>query len=374
MQRVCVFCGERPVGKTSEHVLPQWVIELTGDANRVAEFGYDHLENGAVARRSFAYDSLKFPACQSCNQTYSALEAATKPVVQKMLSESALSVRDLSTLLDWLDKVRVGLWLGFLYLDRNPMAAEPHYFVGNRIGQHDRMLAIFRSERERSQGFSFIGCDTPLFAITPCCFCLRINHLWFLNISYMNLLSRRLGFPYPSETFLLEDDGVFSYFRRGRNRIMRPVLKKTLSLHGTVLYQPMFMGNVRGKLNGKMERELYDTEYVRNNCLSWDDGVGNVFIDEHAGVKAYSARPSLNWIPGKVYRPEDMLVEIQQMTFDWQLYLDSLRPSLKLVSREKKGAVIKKRSVGVWYNKEMLQLLRTVTKEIETSPLIIERG
>lgn len=367
-----MFCGRRPAGKTSEHILPQWMIKLTGNPDRVAEFGYRHLENGAMVRRRFAYSSLKFPACQTCNQTYSELEATTKPVIKKMLSEVALSMGDLSMVLDWLDKVRVGLWLGFLYLDRNPMAAKPHYFVGNRIGQHDRVVGVFRNEKGKSKGLSFIGCDTPLFAITPSCFCLRVNHLWFLNMSYMNLLSRRLGFPYPSETFLLEDDGVSAYFRSGRNRIMRPVLKKPFSLYGTVLYQPMFMGNVRGKLNGGMERELYDTEYVRNNCMSWDNGIGKVFIDDHIMVKTYSARPSLDWIPSKMYRLEDMLLEIQRMTFDWQLYVDSLHPSLKLVSREKKGAVVEKRHVGAWYNQEVLKLLRMTAKEIVASPLVSE--
>jgi len=78
MQRVCVFCGGRPIGKTSEHILPQWVIELTGDPNRVVQFGYGRFVDGAMARRTFAYNSLKFPACQSCNQTYSELEMLTK--------------------------------------------------------------------------------------------------------------------------------------------------------------------------------------------------------------------------------------------------------------------------------------------------------
>jgi hypothetical protein len=35
MAEVCVFCGERPQSKTKEHVIPKWLIEMTGgDGNR----------------------------------------------------------------------------------------------------------------------------------------------------------------------------------------------------------------------------------------------------------------------------------------------------------------------------------------------------
>ena len=168
MQRVCIFCGRRPEIKASEHVLPKWLIELTGDPKRKAEFGYNHLENGELVKRAFSFDALKFPACKSCNQNFSELEAKTKAIVQEIITEDALSASELCTLLDWFDKIRIGLWLGYQYLDKNPMAIAPHYYVETRIGQHDRMLAIFKMDGNK-EGLNSVGCDTPAFALTPSC-------------------------------------------------------------------------------------------------------------------------------------------------------------------------------------------------------------
>jgi hypothetical protein len=41
MDKICVFCGEKPKSRNSEHVIPQWLIELTGNPKRIASFGYE---------------------------------------------------------------------------------------------------------------------------------------------------------------------------------------------------------------------------------------------------------------------------------------------------------------------------------------------
>jgi len=187
MKRVCIFCGERPQSRSSEHVLPQWLIELTGDPKRTAQFGYRHLGNGQFVRRQFSFKTFKFPACKSCNQSFAELEGKARTVVQKMMSKDFLSDVELNTLFDWFDKVRIGLWIGYLYLGKNLVAVTPHFYVEKRIGQHDRMLDIFISGGNR-QGLNFAGCDTPSFAFTPSCFSIRINNFAFLNISCPNLL------------------------------------------------------------------------------------------------------------------------------------------------------------------------------------------
>ena len=149
MERVCIFCGKRPESKTSEHVLPQWLIELTGNPKRAAKFGYKHLEKGRFVERKFSFNDFKFPACKSCNQDFAKLEADAKDIAQKIIYEDFLSESEWSTLLDWFDKIRIGLWLGYLYLDKNPLAISPHYHIEHRIRQHDRMLAIFKADGTR---------------------------------------------------------------------------------------------------------------------------------------------------------------------------------------------------------------------------------
>ena len=65
MEKVCIFCGERPASKNLEHVLPQWLIKLTGHPKRMAKFGYDKdFEKGGVVKRSFAFNAFKFPSCK----------------------------------------------------------------------------------------------------------------------------------------------------------------------------------------------------------------------------------------------------------------------------------------------------------------------
>jgi hypothetical protein len=116
MDRVCVFCGNQPEIRTLEHVVPRWLIELTGDPKRIARFGYRHLENGNIVQRYYSFDAFKFPACKSCNETYGILEENVKKIIIRILAEEALSELEFNTLLDWFDKVRIGLWLGYRYL------------------------------------------------------------------------------------------------------------------------------------------------------------------------------------------------------------------------------------------------------------------
>lgn len=356
MRKVCVFCGERPESKTSEHVLPQWLIELTGDPKRTTEFGYQHLENGELAKRKFSFDAFKFPACKLCNQSFAALEAETKSIVTKLVNEESLSELEFNILFDWFDKIRIGLWLGYRYLDKNAMAIEPHYYINSRIGQHDRMLLILKADDKR-QGLSFVGCDTPSFALTPSCFSLRINNFCFLNMSYPELLCRRIGFPYPLETYMMEDERLFCRFVKGRNRIMRPVLKKVINIQGTELYQPIFAGII-GSTDNTVTTKLYDTEYVRDNCISWEKGIGKVFIKNDSRLNLYSKESSKEWVPNRSYSFEDLLFDLQILTFDWQLYINSLRPSIKLLSKEKKNIIIRKRKLSKWYNEEIMRILR----------------
>ena len=356
MERVCVFCGGGLESKTLEHVLPQWLIELTGNPKRMAYFGYKHSENDELARRIFSFNAFKFPACKSCNQSFAKLEAHAKAIAQKVMSNDLLSESELNTLLDWFDKIRIGLWLGYQYLDKNPLGVIPHYHIEKRIGQHDRMLAIFKADGNR-EGLNFVGCDTPTFAHTPSCFSICINNFCFLNMSYPNLLARRMGFPFPLETYMMEDERLKARFARGRNRIMRPVLKKLINIKGTELYQPIFAGLFHF-VGSESEKELYDVEYVRNNCISWERGIGRMFIKNNSEVNAYTKSPSREWVPKRTYNFEELRFEIQVLTMEWQLYImDNLRPSLELLSKERRSKIYKLHALSRDYNKAAIKLV-----------------
>jgi hypothetical protein len=361
MEKVCIFCGGQLGSKTLEHVLPQWLIELTGNPKRMAEFGYKKSEKGQFVKRRFAFNAFKFPSCKECNQKFANLEAGVNVVVQKMMLEDSLSESELSTLLDWFDKVRIGLWLGFLYLDKNPLAISPHFHVQHRIRQHDRMLAIFKAAGN-IKGLSFAGCDTPAFAQTPSCFSLRINSLWFFNVSYPNLLARRMGFPFPMETYMMEDGRLDCSFAKGRNRMMRPVLRKPIGIKGTELYQPIFFGNIVDADSEKVKR-LYDTKYVRDNCISWEEGIGRIYRKRDSEVAACNTSPSMEWLPEGTHDFKELQFEMQLLTFEWQLYIiKNMKPSVKFLSGETKRQTIKLFNLGEYYNRKMVEILNKVKR------------
>ena len=136
MDKFCVFCGEKPEEKSVEHIIPKWLIELTGNPKRKAYFGYQHEIKPHPQRRTFSFDAFKFPSCASCNQKYSALEGSTKSIIEKMLAYDSISAADIKVLLDWFDKVRVGLWLGYQYLDENPAGITPKFYIEKRIARN----------------------------------------------------------------------------------------------------------------------------------------------------------------------------------------------------------------------------------------------
>src|SRR5436189_6336335 len=124
--KFCIFCGGPPNDKTKEHVLPQWLIELTGPRKRVVNFGVNLL-TGQQPR--FDWTSFVFPACDACNQRYARLEVTAKKIVEKLLEGIPVSGNEYIEFLDWLDKVRIGLWLGYYYLHKNPTGISPNFHI-----------------------------------------------------------------------------------------------------------------------------------------------------------------------------------------------------------------------------------------------------
>lgn len=358
MKKFCVFCGEKPEGKSKEHIIPRWLIELTGSPRRIAKFGFQNRKHTLSGERRYSFDAFRFPSCESCNDNFSRLEAATQPVIQKVISDDSISATEFSTLLDWFDKIRIGLWLAYLYLDKNPAGIAPKFYIARRIGVHDRMLTIFKADGDQ-KGLNYCGTDMPSFWYTPSCFSLRINNYCFLNISLNDLFSRRIGFPYLVDTYMIENQQILGHYAQGRNRVMVPILRKRFSIHGTELYQPMFPDSVHDP-NAK---KLYDTKYVHENSMSWEQGIGKVFIQDNTELKEYPVSPSKIWIPRKTYAFEALLFEMQILTFEWQIYVDSQAPSSEMLSKEEKRSYRQHLRLNKLHNKEMVQMLRKMAQE-----------
>lgn len=278
MGKKCIFCGKTMEEKTKEHVIPQWLIKMTGDKNRVATFGIDYSKifNDEIAkediqRRKYSFLNFTFPACKRCNETYgSTLEADMLNILTKVINEQKVNHNDIVNMLDWFDKVRIGLWLGYLYYNEQLENIEPKFYINDRVGLKDRALYIYKCE-EDVKGINFVGPGGMLFSMIPSCFLMRINNYFFLNISTDFLLLKDLGFPYPEIITIDEDGHLYDKLVGGNKEINQDILSQfKIKNTSKAIFQPVFK-------QYKAICELDDT-YVRNNSIAQAEGNGCIYI------------------------------------------------------------------------------------------------
>lgn len=199
----CVFCG-KPVGKAErsrEHVIPMWMLRATGDPNRVIKIESDPITGADVVRPA---STFHFPACKPCNEKYGkTLEARAKNAIESLMAGKSLAVAHCYWLLDWLDKVRVGLWLGYNMLHKEEFA--PKFRIDQRIGIKDRVAIVSVDPDDRTKGFALGGMDNQVFRTSQAGMYLKINNLRILSLSFDGFVSRYAGMPFPKELLALSD-------------------------------------------------------------------------------------------------------------------------------------------------------------------------
>jgi hypothetical protein len=279
--KFCVFCGKKPEGKTKEHIIPQWLIKLTGDPNREITIGIAStliLGKREYDLRKYSFSSFHFPACRNCNSEFSKLEDDAKEIMEKILQREFISNIEISKLLDWLDKVRTGLWLGGLLLDRDLAPVRPNFYIKDRIGEKDRCLVVYEMNDDW-KGIQFSGTNFPAFSFTPSCFSLCVNNYYFLNISTDFLFSRNIGFPFSVDKYFLDQDSrTIVSMSPGLERIRLPLLKFRFAKPSIELYQPMISKKF---CESQVEiAELYQRDFIKTNCLDFQGGIGGVFYME----------------------------------------------------------------------------------------------
>ena len=329
--KFCVFCGCRPQGKTKEHIIPRWLIELTGDPSREAYFGFSKNFDADPKHRKYAFDQFTFPACNKCNNKYSSLEAQVNPVLKNILADRPIPAYQVSLFLDWLDKVRVGLWLGMMQLDNNSAFVDPKFHIETRIGQSDRLLIV-----EKSNGFdkrlNFGGADTYSFSMTPSAFVLIVNNYYFTNISYAFLFSGRLGFPFPqNKTISPDHDRIDCDFLAGNKRIMKPLIRRTIFEKGIRIFQPMFGYG----LVGDSVKPYYESDYVRTHSMNYETGRGNIF-EENVSLKEYHEHDLINLTPLYIHDDCEQFIKSAINIHTWQNWLSSGLPDMRRLSPDQK--------------------------------------
>lgn len=345
MKKGCIFCGKSIISKSLEHVIPQWLIKHTGDPDRKVPIGIDWNTGKLI---EYSFNALKFPACDSCNSNFSNLESRTKEIIIKILDEQPLLNEQFSILLGWFDKVRIGLWLGSLLLNKNIFGVAPNFYINSRIDIADRMLLIYKTS-DRQKGIQFIGVGTPFFGYCPTCFGLVINQFYFINISTDFLFSRRLGLPYPPKKSLTDEGKIACDFVEGKKRILFPLIKKHFDKTCSEIYQPI----IRPEL---IHEEIYNNDYVTNYFDIHFSSLGKILINYHNTVVDYSKVSGKQWIPEKVHERNILSKLVSKEVISFQDWLTDDMPSpdgltLENKQRYKKTKELIKRTNKLFYQK-----------------------
>lgn len=190
----CVFCGENPVSKTKEHVLPQWLIEYTGDPKRLMNLPVFDPKNRSYSMKQISFDQFVFPACSVCNNRFAELEGKAKQAFLGLFEKRTINLQCADILLDWFDKVRIGLWLSAQVWNKFPIFINPKFHIQDRIALHDRLL-YFSSCKQSQKGLRFAGVGDPVFKSIPSFFSLRVCNMAFVSASAVGICAGALGLP-----------------------------------------------------------------------------------------------------------------------------------------------------------------------------------
>lgn len=348
MEKLCVFCGQRPRAKNQEHVIPQWLIKITGDPGRQAYLGRSW-HSPALEKREFTWKAFTFPACTVCNDKYAKLEGAAKSVLEPMLGYEAVGAQQLDILLDWLDKVRTGLWLGKRYLNKNYRGLAPMFHISQRVGSKDRYLIVYRVDDDGEAGIGIGGTETPLFDYIPSCFTLMINNLQFLNVSYDFILAHRFGFPYVKSRKMRSGGGEWIEMNPGVELQKFPLVERRLKTGGTQVFQPMVpWSHFKGEGDADDHiRNLYDRPFVRERCMDYERGRGKVYWRVGKWLKEYPETPSTAWVPKQRFARGELMYqtgiiagEILEELFRDSADLDALPEDERTsIESQRKGAL-----------------------------------
>ena len=269
--KTCIFCGNKPNRKTKEHVIPRWLIAITGDPKRITQLG-----KSKDSLRKYPWQKFTFPACDDCNSEFANLESLAKVAVVKILNKENINSEQINTLLDWLDKVRIGLWLGHLLLD-NDKDFEPNFHIKQRLGVSDRMVSIHYADH-KDLGIQYSCTEFPAFRFSPSCFVLFINNVAFFNFSMEFAFSRRLGFPFPEKTLCVPNEKLIAIdnFKKGLERVMTPIVRTPTLKNSIRLYQSILNPKI-GFIPEKFKTKYYDDNTVNGKSLIY---VENDFTQE----------------------------------------------------------------------------------------------
>lgn len=201
------------------------------------------------------------------------------------------------------------------------MGVSPRYYIESRIGQKDRMLAIYTINTD-NKGINAFGAETPSFQLTPTCFSLNINCIHILNMSWDYMCSPRCGFPFPRRIVMNLDAQKMlecsDYI--ATHKIKHPILRRRIIKPSIHIYQPI------------LEVPLHaQDEWVQGMLVPGSDHQGMLIrqYDSHAEViNCLDSLLEYNEVTGHDRKP---LRAIMAQTYDLQI---TARPDIQYKSAD----------------------------------------
>ncbi|MGP5427449.1 hypothetical protein, partial [Pseudomonas helleri] len=253
-----------------------------------------------------------------------------RPIIEALLERDYLSVANYCTLLDWLDKVRVGLWLNYHLLMGNPTGITPSFYINSRLRKKDRFVAIYPTQ-EKNAGLNAHGVETLSFHGAPSAFGLRINNIFLINCSSDYIFSGRCGFPSPANMQLHLDGESSGYLQmenfKSTRKIKSPIFKFQLHKPSVFLLQPIMQSVISDIdqsttiLGGSPARDPY---LLASTMKGMQPGVGKIyrqFKDHVARLDDESAKIRFDTITGSECKPAGQLVS---QVYELQTYLQGI--------------------------------------------------
>lgn len=265
-----------------EHVLPKWALRLTGSYHRET-FLY-----GATR----PYSTLHVASCEACNTRYGEdLETRAECLVHALLAREPVAEADLEILLDWLDKVRIGLWWQTLQVAKNPLGIKPKFAISERVAAHDRMMVIYQAEQS-PMGLTAFGVESVPFMSMPSCFGLKINNLFLVSISAPFVLAYEFGFPAPVGHVLGAGDRQDLMDLSGdTGRLADGFITLPYDKRGSQIVQPIF-GQVH-----ESAKSLFSSPYVAQYVREAKSGKCYVMHVKDGSPIRYPSTPTTLWRP-----------------------------------------------------------------------------
>jgi len=305
-KKKCIFCGKISNEMNWEHIIPKWLIKKTGHINRIITFSY--YDKSKFTTLKIPFSKFKFRSCAECNKIFSELEIKCSLIIDSLNENKPLSKNDLNILLDWFDKIRVGLWLGYLRF-ANLSIISPKFYITKRMHGSDRFLFIYRIENI-SHGINFLNISTPIFCLMPSVFGFRINNYYFINGSENFILSKQFGLPYIKKILNFNNNSFEGIIVEGDENIKNKIFNINYYNNCIELYQPLAPLIIENKYP-----EIFEKTYVKNILRN-----NNIYIKINNKLELYPDKKVTLWIPKNSISPIE-INDIHKTILKFQIYL-----------------------------------------------------